>query len=94
VLSFGSGDRVSFSDSEDYSDSEPPTPPLDGKGKDVAVDGGRRCRKRRHRRRRQRQGFTGFMAATMRSHPPLNLVPDVCATATSCLPCVASSSRV
>ncbi|CAD6271194.1 unnamed protein product [Miscanthus lutarioriparius] len=74
-LEFGHGDRIFFSDSEDYSDSEPPSPPPEGKGKAVAAAVGRRRRTRRHRRRWQEQGFSGFMAAARRAHPTLESVP-------------------
>ena len=52
--SFGAGspglflERVSLSDSEDYSDSKPSQPPP-GKGKAVAEEGGHRRRPRCHR---------------------------------------------
>lgn len=59
------GERISFSDSESYSDSEPPSPPPPGRGKAVAGPAGRR-RGRRNRRRRQRS--SGFMAAARRAH--------------------------
>ncbi|CAD6257103.1 unnamed protein product [Miscanthus lutarioriparius] len=69
----GRGERISFTDSEDYSDSEPPSPPPAGKGKAVAEPAGQR--RRAHRRRRKRQGQGDFMAAARRSHPQLDPAP-------------------
>ena len=74
VLGRGPGERLSLSDSEDYSDSElsdrsasPPPPPAgEGKGKEVVGPGYKRQRKCRHRHRRRREGF---MAAARRAHP-------------------------
>ena len=58
------GERVSFTDSESYSDSEPPSPPPPGRGKAVAGASGRRRRTRRRPR-----VVDGFMAAARHAHP-------------------------
>jgi hypothetical protein len=61
------GGHISFSDSEGYSDTEPPSSPPPGKGKTIVEQGGRR----RHARRRRRhcpRAVQGFMAAARRSH--------------------------
>lgn len=70
LLARGPEERVTFSDSEDYSDdgSEPPSPPPSGKGKAVAGPSYKRRRARRHRRRQWR--VEGFMAAARRVQPP------------------------
>lgn len=71
----GSPERISFTDSESYSDSEPPSLPPAGKGKAVEGASGRR---RRHRRWRRWPRADGFLVATRRSHPqpgPLDASP-------------------
>lgn len=62
----GYGERLSFSDLEDYDDSKPPSPPPEGMGRSAPHAG---------RRRRRARDPAGIMAAARRSPPPREISP-------------------
>lgn len=66
--SAGGTDRVSLTDSEASSDSEPPSPLPDDKGKRAVEP----RRNRAGRRRRSPAATTGFMADARRQQPQLH----------------------
>lgn len=68
----GYGERLSFSDLEDYDDSKPPSPPPEGMGRSAPHAGRRR---RRPRRRWRARDPAGIMAAARRSPPPREISP-------------------